>query len=166
MDLKTQDILVSLKLAILPGAERPTYAGLASALSMSASEVHAAVKRAKAARLINELDSKLRVDRRALLEFVIHGLKYAFPPERGSLTRGTPTSYAAPPMSAEFAPDADPPPVWPDAEGAVRGFAFTPLTRGAPKAAKQDPKLYEVLALIDALRSRRYSRSSDRRSRR
>ena len=155
VELKTQDILVSLKLAMLPGAERPTYAGLASALSMSASEVHAAVKRAKAARLVNELDSKLRVDRRALLEFVIHGLKYAFPPERGSLTRGTPTSYAAPPMNTEFAPDSDPPPVWPDAEGTVRGFAFTPLTRGTPKAAKQDPKLYEVLALIDALRDGR-----------
>src|SRR5262245_12465006 len=128
MELKPQDVLVSLKLALLPGAERPTYAGLAAALRMSASEVHAAVKRAKAAKLLNELDSKLRVDRRALLEFVVHGGKDAFPAERGSLTRGTPTSYAAPPMIDEFVQDSDPPPVWPDAEGKVRGFKFSPLT--------------------------------------
>src|SRR5262245_31279914 len=116
MELRPQDVLVSLKLAVLPAAERPTYAGLASALGMSASQVFAAVKRAKTAKLINELDSRLRVDRRALLEFVVHGLKYAFPAERGALSRGMPTSYAAPPMSNEFVPDSDPPPVWPDAE--------------------------------------------------
>jgi hypothetical protein len=58
-------------------------------------------------------------------------------------------------MNQEFVPDSDPPPVWPDPEGTVRGFKFSPLTRSAPKAAKQDPKLYEVLALIDALRDGR-----------
>ena len=68
-------------------------------------------------------------------------MKYAFPVERGSLVRGIPTSYAAPPMSSEFVPDSDPPPVWPDAEGTVRGFKFTPLSRSAPKAARMDPKL-------------------------
>jgi hypothetical protein len=155
MELKAQDILVSLKLALLPPAERPTYAGLAAALAMSASEVHAAVKRAKSAKIINELDSKFHVDRRALMEFVVHGLKYAFPVEKGALARGIPTSYAAPPMNSEFVPDSDPPPVWPDAEGTVRGFKFSPLSRSAPKAARLDPKLYEVLALIDALRDGR-----------
>jgi hypothetical protein len=156
MDLKPQDVLVSVKLALLPVAERPTYAGLASSLRMSASEVHGAVKRAKAAKLLNDLDSTLRVDRRALLEFLIHGVKYAFPAERGTLVRGIPTSYAAPPLNQEIiAPDSDPPPVWPDAEGTVRGLEFSPLSRSAPKAARQDPQLYEVLALIDALRDGR-----------
>lgn len=155
MELKPQDILVSLKLALLPRAERATYAKLSAALAISTSEVHTAVKRAKAARLVSKLDSGLTVDRRALLEFVIHGLKYAFPAERGSLTRGMPTSYAAPPMNREFAPGSDPPPVWPDAAGTVRGIKFSPLTRHAPKAAKLDAKLYEVLALIDALRDGR-----------
>ena len=67
MELKPQDILVSLKLALLPPGERPTYAGLAATLAMSASEVHAAAKRAKSAKLINELDSKFHVDRHALM---------------------------------------------------------------------------------------------------
>lgn len=89
MELKPQDVLMSLKLALSPAATRPTYAELATALRQSASEVHAAVKRAKAARLINELDRKLaRIG--ALLEFIIHGVEYAFPAERGPLTRAYP----------------------------------------------------------------------------
>ena len=155
MDLKPQDLVVSLKLAMLPLSPRPTYATLATSLAMSTSEVHGAVKRAQAAKLINQMDSTLRVDRRNLVEFVVHGVKYAFPPERGSLTRGTPTAYAAPPMNKEFVPDSDPPPVWPDPEGTVRGFEFSPLTKHVPKAARQDPALYEVLALIDAVRDGR-----------
>ena len=90
-----------------------------------------------------------------LVEFLVHGVKYAFPPDRGTMTRGTPTAYAAPPMNKEFVPDSDPPPVWPDPDGTVRGLAFSPLTRGTPKAARQDPALYEVLALVDAIRDGR-----------
>jgi hypothetical protein len=74
--------------------------------------------------------------------------------ERGSLVRGIPTSYAAPPMSSEFVPDSDPPPVWPDAEGTVRGFKFTPLSRSAPKPPGWTQAL-EVLAWIDTLRDGR-----------
>ena len=155
MEIKAQDIVVSLKLAMLPASPRPTYATLAASLAMSASEVHGAVKRAQAAKLINQMDSTFRVDRRNLLEFLVHGVKYAFPPERGSLTRGTPTAYAAPPMNKDFAPDSDPPPVWPDPEGTVRGFEFSPLSKCVPKAARQDPALYELLALIDAIRDGR-----------
>jgi DNA-binding Lrp family transcriptional regulator len=155
MELKPQDVLVTLKLLLTAGAKRPTYAQLAMSVGLSASEVHAAVRRAKAARLIHEVEGGLRVDRRAVLEFVIHGLKYAFPAERGGLTRGMPTSYAAPPMNRDFAPTHDPPPVWPGADGKVRGFEFKPLSRSAPKAAKLDGSLYEVLALIDALREGR-----------
>ena len=154
--MRPQDIVVSVKLALSAPEPRPTYAGLAHQLQMSASEVHAAVKRAKAAKLLSDMDSTLRVDRRALLEFLIHGVKYAFPPDRGTMVRGIPTSYAAPPLNQEIvAPDSDPPPVWPDAEGTVRGLMFSPLSRNVPKAARQDPQLYEVLALVDAIRDGR-----------
>ena len=155
MELNPQDVLVAMKLALDPAGKRPTYAGLAYDLGMSSSEVHYAVKRAKAARLVHELDSGLLADRRALLEFVIHGVKYAFPAQRGTMTRGTPTGYAAPPLNREFAPDGDPPPVWPDPDGQVRGMEFRPLFRSVPKAAKNDVRLYEMLALVDALRDGR-----------
>jgi hypothetical protein len=46
----------------------------------------------------------------------------------------------------------DPPPVWPDPEGNVRGQAFSPLYKSVPKAARQDRQLYELLVLADAIR--------------
>lgn len=50
-------------------------------------------------------------------------------------------------------PSDDPPPVWPDTEGDVRGQSFSPLYKSVPKAAKQDRQLYELLVLTDAFRS-------------
>ena len=49
--LKPQDLLVTLKLASLSGDEPATFAALAATLSMSASEVFAATKRAASAPL-------------------------------------------------------------------------------------------------------------------
>ncbi|UYZ63160.1 hypothetical protein [Hymenobacter weizhouensis] len=42
--------------------------------------------------------------------------------------------------------------VWPDIEGTTRGQAVEPLYNKVPHAAKGDPRLYELLALTDALR--------------
>jgi hypothetical protein len=46
----------------------------------------------------------------------------------------------------------EPLPVWPDPQGEVRGAAFSPLYKSAPKAARADPALYELLVLVDAIR--------------
>ena len=52
----------------------------------------------------------------------------------------------------QLAPSADPPPVWPHAEGSARGIALIPLYPSAPAAALRNAVLYENLALFDALR--------------
>jgi hypothetical protein len=88
-------------------------------------------------------------------EFLLHGLKYVFPPKRGEVTRGVPTSYAAPPLDKRIAPGTELPPVWPLADGRQRGVALEPLHRSAPAAALRDRTLYELLALIDAVREGR-----------
>ena len=152
MILKPQDILIMLKLVVRDGSEW-SYPALSHELSMSVSEVHAGVKRAAAARLM-DMHRKFPV-KRNLLEFLIHGVKYAYPPDRGGLTRGIPTGYAAPPLNALIVQPDEPPPVWPDPEGPERGFEFSPLFSAVPAACKVDPKLYEVLALVDAIRDGR-----------
>lgn len=81
-------------------------------------------------------------------------MRYAYAPERGGLTRGIPTSYAAPPLDRLLVANGEPPPVWPDADGEVRGYAFSPLYKSVPQAARRDPRLYELLALVDAIRGR------------
>jgi hypothetical protein len=152
MSMRPQDVLVAVKLALAPPQTRPTYPELAAALEMSLSEVHGAVKRATAAGLV---DSNRRANRVALLDFLVQGLKSAFVPKRGPLTRGMPTAHGAPPLDQIVGLGAEPPPVWPDPDGTVRGESFEPLYRSVPKAAKKDPKLYEALCLIDALRGGR-----------
>jgi hypothetical protein len=153
--LKPQDIVVLLKLVALKG-EPWTYQQLAVDLSISQSEVHKCVQRAVIAKLMS--DPSIATGRpiaAALLEFLEHGVKYAFPPKRGALTRGMPTSYAAPPLNKVIAGNNEPPPVWPYAEGSVRGEELEPLYSSVPFAAQRDPKLYELLALVDAIRDGR-----------
>jgi len=154
MALKPQDVVVVLKLCGY-GANRPPFAQIAADLSMSSSEVHAAIQRAQAAHLLHGPDMLNRPNMSAIEEFLIHGVKYAFPAERGALTRGLPTSYAAEPLNRLIAPGDEPIPVWPHPEGKKRGIAFTPLYKCVPVAAMRDPLLYKQLALLDALREGR-----------
>ena len=91
----------------------------------------------------------------AVEEFLIHGVKYAFPVQRGETTRGLPTAYAAAPLSSQIVDNGELAPVWPDPEGEVRGTTLEPLHKIVPVAARKDPALYQLLALIDALRDGR-----------
>lgn len=154
MNLKPQDILYLLKLVAI-GENSQSFNKLSIDLGMSPSEVHAAAKRAQAARLAYREEDKVKPNITHLEEFLLHGIQYAFVPERGGLQRGMPTAYASAPMDAYFVQDNEPPPVWPDPEGEVRGLSFSPLYKSAPRAAKNDPKLYELLVLVDALRDGR-----------
>ena len=69
--------------------------------------------------------------RHAIREFVLHGLRDAFPAVRGSMTPGMPKAHAALPLSELIHADLDPIPVWPDAMGEARGGAFEPLLRSS-----------------------------------
>jgi hypothetical protein len=154
MVLKPQDVYISLKIAAAQ-SDRAPYSQLAAELVMSPSEVHASVQRAESCRLLHGPKLKNRPNFSALEEFLVHGLKYVFPPERGELTRGIPTSYAASPLRGLILPGGDPVPVWPYEGGKQRGIAFEPLYRTAPLAALRDPCFYEYLVLADALRDGR-----------
>ncbi|MFW5452488.1 hypothetical protein [Thioalkalivibrio sulfidiphilus] len=158
MVIKPQDIFICLKLVSL-GREAWTYQQLSQSLFMSASEINAGVRRAVRARLAGpgRDGANPRPSLIALHEFLIHGVKYAFPPDRGALTQGVPTAHAAEPLAgiAGVNPGDEPPPVWPHPHGPVRGYAFSPLYRSVPQAALADPTLHQLLALVDAIRDER-----------
>ncbi|NER34737.1 MAG: hypothetical protein F6J93_12060 [Oscillatoria sp. SIO1A7] len=147
--LKPQDIFVLLKVHCWRASDW-TYATLAQSLSMSASEVHAALKRCNASGLYNGPNRKIRMQ--ALLEFLVHGLRYAFYVQPGSLARGLPTAHSAEPLKSMLVVDPSDIYVWPYATGKIRGQAIAPLYRSVPEAASGDPELYTLLGLIDALR--------------
>ena len=152
MQLKPQDIVVLLKLIGL--GNDWSYRSLAEELSLSTGEIHNALDRATRAKLYDPERKQPRVQ--SLEEFLLHGVKYAFPAERGSITRGIPTAHAAPPLNTLIKTESDePPPVWPDPQGSTRGYRLEPLHSSAPQAAKADQALYELLALVDSIRDGR-----------
>jgi len=151
MVLKPQDVFILLKLVSIENTKW-SYSSLAVSLFMSPSEVHAAIKRVQAAHLAVCIDDQVRVNTSNFKEFLIQGLKYVFIPERGEMTRGMPTLHAGPPLVTHFVSSSEPPPVWPDPDGEMRGQSFSPLYKSVPMAAREDSALYELLVLSDAIR--------------
>lgn len=147
MVLKPQDILVLLKLIAINRREW-AYGQLATDLGMSPSEVHAALKRALAGRLAVQQAGTIAPYVRNLQEFVVYGLRYVFIAERGELARGMPTGVAAPPLADLFVHGDEPPLVWPDPNGEIRGMSFSPLYKSVPKAAP--PALFDVEAAVQS----------------
>lgn len=145
--IKPQDVLLLLKII---SVNNPAWnqKPMAEALGLSQSEVSESVARSKYAGLLNP-EGKT-VMKLALMEFLQYGLRYTFPQKSGPVVRGIPTAHSAAPLvkliqSAEAY-------VWPYGKGTVRGHSIAPLYPSVPEAAQKDEKLYELLALTDALR--------------
>lgn len=139
------DVVVALQLTITPSA---IYASLAESVGISVSEAHSSVSRLKQAAL-------LRPDRRSvaigsLLDFLKYGLRHAFPPHFGPQALGVPTAHSAPSLSRRLS--STEPIVWPHTYGTLLGMSLTPLCSSAPVFASSNPRLYELLTLVDSLR--------------
>jgi len=147
--LQPLDIVLALKLAIWEG-DSPSFEALARSLCISTSSAYRSFERAKHAGLVMDIDAR-KTRKKALLELLIHGAKYVYYVRPGETTRGIPTAHAAPPLDQLLGQTGDVY-VWPYVEGSTRGQAITPLYKDAPVVAKRDARLYELLALVDALR--------------
>lgn len=128
-----------------------TMRSLEAEIGVPRAGVHRSLQRLSAAGLY-DLDGR-RTNRSQAEEFLVHAVKYLFPPEWGGETRGIPTAWAAQPLASELAPQSDLPPVWPDPHGRQRGIALTPLHPAVPQLVRRDPELAERVALIDAIRT-------------
>lgn len=145
--LKPQDVLLLLKIL---SDNNPAWnqKPIAEALGLSQSEISEAVSRCKYSGL---LDPKGKVVMKmAMLEFLQYGLRYVFPQKPGPVVRGIPTSHSASPLKELIQSTEDY--VWPYGKGTLRGQSIVPLYPSVPEAALKDEKLYELLALVDALR--------------
>ena len=128
--------------------------GLEASTGVSKSEVNASIKRSVAVGMA-KLDRKTRQPKTnvtALLEFIVHGIKYVYPANPSAITRGIPTAFAAPVLQGKLMTAGEFIYVWPDAMGKEQGQAVEPLYKTVPMAVKKDPRLYGYLALIDAIR--------------
>ena len=145
--MRPLDIAVLLKI-IAMGEKDWNHQSLAKSLFISQSEISESLNRSAFAGLVNQEKKKVFIQ--ALQGFLFEGLKYVFPVHPGMLVRGMATSHAAPVLSKHFVYSEAY--VWPDIQGKERGMAVRPLYPGAVDAAKEDPLLYDLLAIVDALR--------------
>ncbi|NIA03544.1 MAG: hypothetical protein GWP12_03285, partial [Nitrospirae bacterium] len=127
---------------------------LSALLGVSKTEVSNSIKRstyAGIAYLDNETKSP-KVNKKILFNFLIHGIKYVFPPALSIMTRGIPTSFASPALRKYVESAGDLIYVWPDPQGKNMGQSVAPLFSSVPFAVRKDRQLYEYLALVDAIR--------------
>jgi hypothetical protein len=146
--LKPQDVVILLKVHCWEG--NWTYEQLALSLKTSTSVVHESLKRCEVSRLYNR--NHRQVMREALLEFLVHGVKYVFPATVGNLKRGTPTAHSAEPLKGLLMVSDPMPYVWAFSRGTVKGQEIKPLYKQLPEVIEDDCRFYELLCLVDALR--------------
>jgi hypothetical protein len=145
--MRPHDILILLKIALYKH-QSWLMKDLARDLRISPSEISESVNRSAQAALLSQ--DKRSLMRMALLEFLQFGLPYAFPQKPGAVVRGIPTAHSAPPLNAIIQSDENY--VWPSSRGTMRGQAIEPLYKSVPQAIEKDSQLYEMLALVDAVR--------------
>jgi hypothetical protein len=150
--LKQQDILIACKLFTLGDAEWPLRR-LASSLSISLGETHAAIARGRAAGVLGLPRGKLNVTRKKLFELATVAVPQVYYAVRGSIAAGVPAAMHAEPLKGVFPLDGKLVPlVWPGERGSVKGESLMPLYPTVPRAVEHDPDLHRLLALIDVVR--------------
>lgn len=92
------------------------------------------------------------VNRAALADFLIYGVRYVFPVKPLNMTRGIATGVNAPVFAGALRAAGETGPVWPDPKGSTMGASIEPLYKTVPFAVRTDPQLYAMLALVDSLR--------------
>ncbi|MGH0003671.1 hypothetical protein ACQU0X_26640 [Pseudovibrio ascidiaceicola] len=164
--MKSQDIVILLKLASLknhnsedvslqnPKLEQYSVRSLQASLGISKTEVSASINRSLSSGLATRerKNGLVLPSRRNLTNFIIHGLKFVFPVTLGAMQRGLPTAFDAPGLKGKLISAGEIINVWPYAKGKVMGQSVTPLFKTVPDAVLKDQRLYEYLALIDAIR--------------
>lgn len=93
-----------------------------------------------------------KVNAQKLYGLVIHAVRYMFPTKYGPISRGIPTAMAAPVLMNQILTSGDLVPVWPDPRGTTMGQSIEPLVESVSIAVQNDPMLYALLSLTDAIR--------------
>jgi DNA-binding transcriptional ArsR family regulator len=147
--LAAADIYVLL--GLVAKGDRSSSRRLASELGLSKSNIAYSLRRLTDARLLIGERKDRRLVRLAARDLLVHGVRYLFPARLDGYALGLPTAHSYPAIADQLLP-GDETVIIPLPEGPQRGRVLQPIHPRAPAAAAGDPHLYEVLALVDALR--------------
>ena len=160
--LKGQHIIILLLLRLRP-EQSWTYEALSKTIGLSTSQCHHAHKRLRESGLVTaDASGPWQVPIFNCLEFILHGLKYAFPAKIGASSRGIPMAQSASFVKEHFVNEDSMGSayVWRDPEGLEKGNSLEPIhgcqlrfaPGKTPDSSKEDSLMYEVLVCIDLLR--------------
>lgn len=144
--LRPFDVGVALRLLLSP-EER--YEPLSHALATSTSAVHRSVSRLRLARICKA--NSRTIDPTALIEFAVCGVPYTFPSMRVGAARGMPTGLSHAHLQ-HLRSDSEPQFVWASARHGAEGEAIVPLFHGVVQVAERDPRMHQLLSIVEALR--------------
>lgn len=147
--IKPQDIVVLLKV-LLKGKGRWKYEDLEKELGLSKSVIYRSLNRCAGAKFISNSPFEYFFAGN-VKEFLLHGIQYAFATTPGKMSKGIPTGHSAPVLNSQIIADKDHY-VWPSVKGKSRGQSIKPLDERVPDFILSDIELYDLLALIDAIR--------------
>lgn len=150
--LRPQDVLCVLKISCYK--QEWVLRELGKAVGLSSGETYNAYSRLKQSQLVYEKAGEVKVASRRLLDFLVHGVPTVYYQERGQVVRGMATGSTASPLSFPLV-EGDVRLVWPSPTGKSRGETLRPIYDSVPVAAASDPQLYELLVLVDCLRTGR-----------
>lgn len=119
-------------------------------LGISESEVSESLYRSEYAGIIQDVKLK-KINKRALTDFIFCGLKYVFPAHPGAIGRGIPTAHSAAPIKDKIVTDENY--IWEHPNGTMRGQIIKPLFGSVPFAVENSQNLYELMSLVDAIRT-------------
>jgi hypothetical protein len=157
--LRGRDVLVACKLLALAESRSAwTYSELGSWLGLSASTAHESADRCRSSGLL--LPSR-EISRPCLRDLLVTAVPKIFYAQRRGIARGLPTGTHAAPLRGKFSVAKNSMPlVWElppsgigSGPGARRGELIVPIYPTAVLAAIRDDVVYELLALVDVLRT-------------
>ncbi len=147
--MRPHDVVVLMKIISMNKDKLAiTNKDLAKSLMISPAEITHSLNRSAFAGLFEP--NQKRVNKQALLEFLMHGIKYVFPTQPNKIIRGIPTAHSAKPLSDMITSSDNY--VWASLKGNIKGESIAPLYDKVPEIVENDAFLYQMLALVDAIR--------------
>ncbi|WP_316755568.1 hypothetical protein [Pedobacter aquatilis] len=144
--MRPHDIVILLK--IIEKQKGWLSKEISEELKISPSEISESLNRSSISGLLSP--DKKKVMTSAFLSFLQYGLRYVFPVEPGPIERGIPTGHSADILKDYFISEETY--VWPSRKGKAKGQSIAPLYPNQILAVEQHKKLYDMLALVDAIR--------------
>ncbi len=175
--LKPLDIVVGLKIGLNEKSSREikeegssfrpnttnSVADLAAGLHKAKGDISRSINRLVALGLVGERKPKegdaiasnrkyYSLQREAMSDFLCHGVRHVFGPDKSGLGRGVPTGWSCPLLKSPMNPP-EIPLVWSMPGGKVHGEIIEPLYSKCPEAVLEDQGLYTLLSLVDIMRT-------------